>query len=74
MRLALTCEWPLKISILNDNVFDSSTSIGSVIVSDFHTSLNIGKHYDYAFDGLIDEIRINDRVLSRNEIRDLYHG
>jgi len=30
-----------------------------------------GSHY---FEGLIDEIRIYDRVLSRDEIRDLYHG
>jgi len=62
---------------INGELIISGTPIQKV-AEDSPRNLIIGKNSEpggsHCFEGLIDEIRIYDRVLSANEIRDLYHG
>ena len=55
-----------------DGKLDNSNDFGNKDIKDDTKNLEIGKHYSKYYHGLLDEIRIYERVLDFNEIKNLY--
>ena len=72
----LVAIWDGIISKLYINgVLDNSETFNDVIVADDDKGLELGNHYStHSFHGAIDEVRIYNRVLSNDEIIELYNN
>lgn len=62
------------LSIYINGLLDNSTYVGTKLITDDSKNLEICNHYSNFFNGILDEIRIYERVLDYNEIKNLYEN
>jgi hypothetical protein len=75
-HVAVTLDSSRNISLYINGTLDSSGTIsnGNIPTANIITTIGEGTYQNYNFNGLIDEVRIYDRVLSEQEINDIMTG